>query len=158
MAEARVVLILVLVSLIHAEALRILVSEFELGLVAATFAPLGQVGSAVLVKRLTHVRRQVLRCVQSGRDFIDPFNIAEAGSIEKQARILLLLLHEAQWTATRDAAGVAVGRPAALTRSHVHRLRLCQLGHTQVVVRRRFPLVSGRDYSRDRPRRNCLLA
>lgn len=99
--EARVLVLVqadpavLLVDLVHAEAGCILVRQLELCLEPLAFATLRQVGTSMFVERLTHISRQVLRRVELG-NFLLTLHVAEAGRVQKQARVLLHLLHQAE--------------------------------------------------------------
>ena len=79
---------------IHAEPGSILVSQFELGLVALHVAPLGQGVDARLLHMLSHVLPHVLRVALFQSAVLALLDIAEVVCVEEQTRVLLLLLQE----------------------------------------------------------------
>ena len=79
---------------IHSEPGSILVSQFELGLVALHVAPLGQGVDARLLHMLSHVLPHVLRVALFLSAVLALLDIAEVVCVEEQTRVLLLLLQE----------------------------------------------------------------
>lgn len=79
---------------IHTEPRSILVSQFELGLVALNVAPLGHGVDTRLLHMLSHILPHVLCVALFQSALLGLLDIAEVVCVEEQTRVLLLLLQE----------------------------------------------------------------
>lgn len=112
-ARVSTVAIVMLIMLIHTEPRRVLIGELELRLEAFAVTALRHCIGTRLLDAFSHVFAQVLRLALILATVLSLLHIAKVLSVEQEARVFLLLLHESHWR----VAGLTHGCTFAVGRS-----------------------------------------